>query len=219
MCLKHLAHILRRRFPERSKASEAKHFMNVMRRKPIKNILKNNPYKKNQMLQLNTWHRQYLRSEWKRRQEARRARTRVEGYRSRCKALERELANAHHQLRSQELTISAQKNVLDTYKLPAYASFRLCKAKSHEICPLSTSQIRTSFLPYAPATVYDPARPRLTCIELGCGHRFSAMWIVNHFVRRSTFQCPVCSVGPSRFRFQADDLPSHLQNVFWPASE
>ena len=168
---------------------------------------------------MHPWHGPYLRSEWKRRQEARMARKRVEGYRSRCKALERELANANRRLRSQQLTISAQKNVLDAYKLPAYASFRLCKAKSHEICPLSTSQIRTSFLPYAPATVYDPARPRHTCIELGCGHRFSAMWLVHHFVRRSTFQCPTCSVGPRRFRFRATDLPAHLRDVFWPASE
>ena len=175
------------------------------------------------MLVTNEWHRLYLRSEWRRRRERRLRARAVEKemarYRNRCKQLEHELEHTKRQLRSQQLTISSQQNVLGKYDLPPYASFRLCKARCNEMCPLSRSEIHTSFLPFAPTAVYNPARPEHMCIELGCGHRFSAMWVVNLFVQHSTFQCPVCSSGPSHFSFRTADIPAHLRGIFRPALE
>jgi hypothetical protein len=124
------------------------------------------------------------------------------------------LHRAQKNIRAHELTISAQRNILNKYKLPAFSSFRLCKAHRDEICPLSLGKIKTSTLPFAPEVVYNPAQPQNTCAELACGHRFSSMWLIYHFVRNSTFRCPVCMTGIKEFHFRMTDFPEHLHPIF-----
>jgi hypothetical protein len=170
------------------------------------------------------WRRRYLHAEWRRRRQQRlttwMARTMAKRQRqlkSEIHQLTQRLERAQRTIRAHELTISAQHNTLNRFKLPAYASFRLCKAHRHETCPLSLQKIRSSSLPFAPNAVYNPARPLHTCAELACGHRFSSMWLIYHFVRNSTFRCPVCMTGLQYFRFRTVDLPEHLLPVFQSA--
>ena len=169
------------------------------------------------MQDINEWHRRFLNSEWSRRRQMRFNAGLLKKMRAQIRVQEQKLRRARKTIRSQELAISAQKNLSRKFKLPTCTSFRLCKARRDELCPLSLAPIRSSTLACAPGVVYNPARPRHTCTELACGHRFSSMWIVYHFVTNSTFRCPVCANGPKHFRFILQDLPQHLQPIFRPA--
>ncbi len=87
-----------------------------------------------------------------------------------------------------------------------------CRASDDEICPLSHKPINRSPLPWTteplPCThVLNPMKPERKCAELACGHRFNSMWLMGHFVRHSTFRCPVCQSGEENFRFQHRELP------------
>ena len=178
------------------------------------------------MLPPNPWHRLYLRCEWKRRNQHRRSANAIQKLKQKyayakelCKTLKNEVLLSHSRLRSQELTISAQKNAIHQYKLPAYASFRLCTPAQYEVCPLSQTYISSSSLPFAPDVVYNPEQPQHTCTELECGHRFSAMHLIFHFIKHSTFRCPVCGKGLKNFHFNQKDIPTHIQGLFRRALE
>ena len=167
------------------------------------------------------WRRRYLHSVWRlRRQERLHAFTTKKMTKTQLRLqrdisqLKNDLRRATKGLRAQELTISAQQNVLGQYKLPSYSSFRLCTARQDEVCPLSLGNIETSTLPFAPDTVYNPSQPQHTCAELACGHRFSSMWLLYHFVKNSTFRCPVCMTGIKHFSFRMADFPEHLRPIF-----
>lgn len=166
---------------------------------------------------LDPWHRPYLRAEWKLRRSEKsvqKLRNKYSYLKELCAQLKHELATAQRLNRSQELTIVSQRNVLKQYNAPAFESFLLCEPGPDEICPLSQSPINTSFLPFAPGVVYNPERPRHMCTELGCGHRFSSMYLVYYFVKQSTFRCPLCRKGPRKFTFTINEIPAHLRGLF-----
>jgi hypothetical protein len=182
--------------------------------------------KKPKMFPPNPWHRLYLRSEWKRRHQRKKSARILQKLQQKytylkelCMTLKHELSRSHRRIRSQELAISAQQNAIHQFKLPAFASFRLCTPAQHEVCPLSLTYISCSSLPFAPDVVYNPAQPRHTCTELECGHRFSAMHLIFHFIKNSTFQCPLCGNGQRHFRFNLNDVPVHLRGLFRRALE
>ena len=102
------------------------------------------------------------------------------------------------------------------------ASVRNCKAVDDgEICPLSLDPINHSPPPFEtnmdeekPMMVFDTLKPDHRCIQLQCGHRFNAIWILFHFAKKNTFKCPLCRTGHGSFRFQIRDLPLHLAEWF-----
>jgi rubredoxin len=92
------------------------------------------------------------------------------------------------------------------------ASLTNCKARDHEICPLSLAPINQSPLPLgdniSPCDlVLNPMKPDHKCAQLACGHRFNAIWLIYHFIEGNTFRCPVCRAGETNFRFQRNELP------------
>jgi hypothetical protein len=98
------------------------------------------------------------------------------------------------------------------------ASLTNCKAKDHEICPLSLAPINQSPLPLgedvAPCDlVLNPTKPDHKCAQLACGHRFNAIWLIYHFIEGNTFRCPVCRAGEPHFRFQRNELPPAILKI------
>jgi hypothetical protein len=92
------------------------------------------------------------------------------------------------------------------------ASLTNCKAKDHEVCPLSLAPINHSPLPLGDTSiphdmVLNPMKPDHKCAQLACGHRFNAIWLIYHFIEGDTFRCPVCRAGEPHFRFQRNELP------------
>jgi hypothetical protein len=92
------------------------------------------------------------------------------------------------------------------------ASLTNCKARDHEICPLSLAPINQSPLPFGDNTspcdlVLNPLKPDYKCAQLVCGHRFNAIWLIYHFIEGDTFRCPVCRAGEANFRFLRSELP------------
>lgn len=168
------------------------------------------------------WHRPYLRAEWKLRrseQKVHKLRKKYSYLKELCASLKHELTTTRRHVRSQKMTIVSQKNMLKRYNAPPFESFLLCEANQDEVCPLSQMPINTSFLPFAPGVVYNPACPQHMCTELGCGHRFSSMYLVYYFVKQSTFRCPLCRGGPRNFYFNITEIPTHIRELFQRASE
>ena len=174
------------------------------------------------MISPDQWHRPYLRAEWKLRRSEKsvqKLRKKYSYLKELCASLKHNLTTTQRQARSQEMLIMSQKNMLKRYNTPPFESFLLCEPSPDEICPLSQTPITTSFLPFAPGVVYNPSRPHHTCTELGCGHRFSSMYLIYYFVKQSTFRCPLCRSGPRNFHFSIAEIPAHLHELFQHASE
>jgi hypothetical protein len=92
-------------------------------------------------------------------------------------------------------------------------SFKTCKANDNEICPLSLQPINFSAPPYDakhPSIVIDLHKPNNKCVELECGHRFNGLWLLFHFVARSTSRCPLCRSGHEDFQFEMRQMPAGL---------
>ena len=173
------------------------------------------------MISVDPWHRPYLRAEWKLRRSEKtvhKLRKKYSYLKELCASLKHELTTTRRHARSQKMTIVSQKNMLKRYNAPPFESFLLCEATPDEVCPLSQMPINTSFLPFAPGVVYNPACPQHMCTELGCGHRFSSMYLVYYFVKQSTFRCPLCRSGPRNFYFNTTEIPAHIRELFQCAS-
>jgi hypothetical protein len=98
---------------------------------------------------------------------------------------------------------------------PTVMSFRLCASKNEEEqCPLALEKIDACGPPFEGCCdLLDPLKQGEKCAELGCGHRFNAVWLMYHFVRNSTFRCPVCRVGRRRFNFDMATIPQCMARV------
>lgn len=122
-----------------------------------------------------------------------------------------QVRKSRHEVRSQMRAISHMKTVLEANNLhvyPVVMSVRICPAEDNENCPLAMDAINTSTLPFVGCCpVMDPLKPTHKCAQLACGHRFNAVWVMYHFVRNSTFRCPVCRKGKKFFSFDSAVVP------------
>ena len=132
--------------------------------------------------------------------------------------LQAELRRAQREIRANHRVIASMRETLLEHNLPVQhtiGSLRLCLARDdEEPCPLSLAPINSSPPPFegCDLVALDPLRADYRCAELACGHRFNAVWLMHHFVRASTFRCPVCRRGKRRFEFDASLLPEQLVN-------
>jgi hypothetical protein len=122
-----------------------------------------------------------------------------------------QLRKSKVELRSHMRAINVMKATLEANHLSVYPiimSLRLCPATDDETCPLAMEAINTDTLPFEGCcSLLDPLKPTDKCAQLPCGHRFNAVWLMYHFVRNSTFRCPVCRKGRRYFTFDADVVP------------
>lgn len=116
-----------------------------------------------------------------------------------------------YELRSHMRAINVMKATLEANHLSVYPivmSMRLCLATDTESCPLAMEPINTDTLPFEGCCpLLDPLQPTHKCAQLACGHRFNAVWVMYHFVRNSTFRCPVCRKGRRYFLFEQGVVP------------
>lgn len=121
------------------------------------------------------------------------------------------LRKSKYELKSHMRAINVMKATLEANHLSVYPivmSMRICAAEDDEICPLAMEPINSDTLPFKECCpLLDPLQPTHKCAQLACGHRFSAVWVMYHFVRNSTFRCPVCRKGRRRFTFDAGVVP------------
>lgn len=149
------------------------------------------------------WHRKWRRQEF----EMRRT---ISDLRETAELLQSELRRSKSEVQSQIRAIKRMHDIFRAHKIPVFPtmmSFRLCAANG-DVCPLALEPVDACGPPFEGCcAVLDPLRPNEKCAELGCGHRFNAVWLMFHFVRSSTFRCPVCRVGRKRFRFDMATVP------------
>lgn len=83
------------------------------------------------------------------------------------------------------------------------------------ICPIAQDSIvdadrEAPFFP--PGTRYSESVPGLNAVVLvACGHRFSALHLLYHWVRNMTVKCPVCRRGIENAHLRHSTLPTHLR--------
>lgn len=132
--------------------------------------------------------------------------------------LREQIARDQRMIKGQHAVIQRLQKLLHDHAIPEpictqVASFKTCRAGDHEICPLSLQPINASAPPYDanhPSIDIEPLKPHHQCVELMCGHRFNGLWLLFHFVARSTFRCPLCRRGHEDFKFQLEQLPKGL---------
>ena len=180
------------------------------------------------------WKRKYMETEHMRRKYVDRWETDIKDFSAtiyECEntiaTLRAELKHAHTMHSTHRQVIQHLQTTLDLHGIPnkhTMMSISNCRAADGEICPLSRAPINKSPLPYSdgesPSTlVLNAAKPEHKCAELACGHRFNSLWLIHHFIERSTFRCPVCSAGQLNFRFQKRDLPPGVIQLLKSVSE
>jgi hypothetical protein len=71
-------------------------------------------------------------------------------------------------------------------------------------------------LGWLPATPLfpEPDRAHLDAIELACGHQFTAVCLVYHWLRSDNLLCPVCRAGPRAARLNSRTLPQAVRLPF-----
>ena len=165
------------------------------------------------------WRRMYFEAEHKRRRQARIGRrrelelARAMGHlRETVELLQVELQRRSGTIRSHARSIGRMRQTLVEHELPVHptmASLRLCVAvDDDEACPLAMEPINGCAPPFKGCCLeLNPLKPTHRCAELECGHRFSGVWLMFHFVRNRTFRCPVCRRGKERFRFDPSVVP------------
>ena len=163
------------------------------------------------------WKRAFYESERKRRDEKRQwdeVMSVLTYQREAIHLLETELKRARLEVRSLHRVTRTMHATLKEHNLQAHKveSVRICTAVDDmEMCPLSMAPINQSPAPFVGAQdAVDILKPNHKCAELGCGHRFNAVWLMRHFVSNRTFRCPVCRQGTRRFKFEATSIPRWL---------
>jgi hypothetical protein len=169
-------------------------------------------------MQTTHWKRKYMESEhekrrleraWKR--KAFEMQKQISDLNETAEMLFAQVRKGRYELRSHMRAIQDMKAVLQANGIrmyPIIMSLRLCMAEDHETCPLAMEPINTHALPFEGCcAVLDPLKPDEKCAQLSCGHRFNAVWVLYHFVRNSTFRCPVCRKGRRHFSFDAGTVP------------
>ena len=166
------------------------------------------------------WRRKFMQSEHEKRSWAVAQRRReynllkqISDLTETAEMLHAQLRLRRHELRSHMRAIRIMKDTLDANQIsgayPVVMSMRLCRAEADdETCPLAMEPINTETLPFEGCCpLLDPLKPDDKCAQLMCGHRFNAVWLMYHFVRNSTFRCPVCRQGRRRFTFEEGVVP------------
>jgi hypothetical protein len=171
------------------------------------------------------WKRHFMNAERNRRKQKRRLEAdlfevSLKNIRSNreLKELREQIARDQRMIKGQHKVIQHLKKLLQDNSIPEpactqVASFKTCRAGDNEICPLSLQPINASAPPYNvnyPSIDIEPLKPHHKCAELMCGHRFNGLWLLFHFVARSTFRCPICRSGHEDFKFQMEQLPNGL---------
>jgi hypothetical protein len=171
------------------------------------------------------WRRHFMNAERERRKQKRRAEAELfekelEGIclKREIRLLKAQQSRDRHMIVGQHGVIQRLHKLLREHGIPEpvstqVGSFKTCRARDDEICPLSLQPINSSDPPYDnDNSIIDvePRKPHHKCAELLCGHRFNALWLLFHFVARSTFRCPVCRSGHEDFHFQMEQLPKGL---------
>lgn len=91
--------------------------------------------------------------------------------------------------------------------------YRLCEPLDGEECPIMREPMSECSLDFLPGITLDPNKPKLSVMELACGHRVGAMNLVYHWARNNTVCCPVCRAGPAGARLNLRTLPAHFRTV------
>jgi hypothetical protein len=89
-------------------------------------------------------------------------------------------------------------------------NFRFYVAKDTEFCPLSQDLIKNSSLDFAPDLCWHEDHPNLNACELPCGHKFTTMLLMFHFVKNSCQECPVCKYGVKQMHWSEHVIPKHV---------
>jgi hypothetical protein len=102
---------------------------------------------------------------------------------------------------------------------PPSIAFTLLQAPADVICPIMQEPIveaAAEGLGWLPATPLfpEPSRAHLNAIELGCGHQFTAVCLVYHWLRSDNLLCPVCRAGPKAARLNTRTLPDAVRLPF-----
>jgi hypothetical protein len=162
------------------------------------------------------WKRLYMQSEHARRAYKLKFRRMVSSFTETTEFMHAELRFHKRIIATQRKSIMEMQKTMAENRLPVkniMASFKLRKASDDEICPLSLVSINESHHEKLSGP-FDPLRPHYKCAQLECGHRFNAMWLMYHFIKQSTFRCPVCRQGAKKFTFSVDDVPTSLKGLF-----
>ena len=169
-------------------------------------------------MQSTKWKRKFMESEHEKKKLARawkhkeyEMEKRISDLNETAEMLYAQVRKGRHELKSHMRAIKEMKAVMEANGLnvyPVIMSLRLCMAEDDETCPLAMEAINTDTLPFEGCcAVLDPLKPTEKCAQLACGHRFNAVWVMYHFVRNSTFRCPVCRKGRRSFTFDAGAIP------------
>lgn len=96
------------------------------------------------------------------------------------------------------------------------------RALPDDVCPITQELIDASDPPACLLTgkrrrttviSFDRARPELNTLRLGCGHKFSALNLMYHWIRSHGVKCPVCRQGAENARLRRGNLPGHFRKA------
>lgn len=94
---------------------------------------------------------------------------------------------------------------------------KLTAPEPDEECSITMEPMSDYRLPFIPEKFKQhhliKDRPALTKATLPCGHSFSALALVYHFLKNS-MTCPCCRAGPANERMGEQFVPSHIRRYF-----
>jgi hypothetical protein len=164
----------------------------------------------------NKWRRLYMQSEKERRACKTEMGKIVSNLKHTAQLMKSEIQFHKRIIATQRKNILEMQRIMAENRLPVknlMATFKLKKASDDEICPLSLAKINETAHEHIPGP-FDPLKPDHKCAQLECGHRFSVSWLMYHFIKQSTFRCPVCRQGAKDFSFSVNDVPDSLKALF-----
>lgn len=95
----------------------------------------------------------------------------------------------------------------------------LYEAGVDEVCPITQEAIaesgRVLYEGAAELESYVPVCPGLNAVRLGCGHAFSAVHLMYHWVRSRCVKCPVCRQGLDGVHLRQNGVPAHWRRVLF----
>lgn len=112
-------------------------------------------------------------------------------------------------LRDGKLVVALSSDIANSSRHTASVEFS--EPGPEEECMITMDKIDSCFLDFLPGQTFSQEHPALKKATLNCGHSFSGMAVVWHFLSNN-MRCPCCRAG-SDSRLSPSCLPSHFKDL------